>query len=765
MQQGISPDTSFVTNIITASSSIPESEISVEELSTNELICDLVEPNLVDLNESYFVTKNRGIIITKTTSEFISRDPSDNRKYNDDELRYLVSCGPYRDLNLSYPQNTELKKKNKQCSFTSNWYKNFPFLEYSIKKDACFCFCCRLFSSGPGSERAEDAWVTTGVSSWSKMTGKKRNKIAQNTDTIISPHGLGSDGKLVKHFKSITHTMAENRLLNFSQKRTNIDLMLNAQRRLADQKREEILKLNEKIVVTLLDVARFLSRQSLSFQGDADSERNFVAAVNMIRRCDPVLDQWFKDVNLRPYHTSYLHHDSQNELIKLLGSAVHKSILNDINNAPFISITTDSTMDASHKEIYTIVVRFVKNSVVQERIISVAQLNSKVGQDICEHILEQLKICGISTDKIIAQSYDNASNMSGKRLGVQACLSKCLNRSIMYIPCSTHSVNLVLQHGSRVSIDYINCFGILQELYNFFTGGIKRHALLCEELSKTSYGLLVKDLSKTRWSNRYEAIRAVIISYQQIMITLQKLSGIDIDNNTRQAATNLFKKLCSFTFYTVLLFLKNIMASSNALIVHLQKPEMDISTSIDMVKDTINLLHQMHDDHMSLDAIIEVSRKDLEKLNVNVDINVEFQRLRRRNKELKSLHEYYRIIFQKMIMSMNEEFKSYSSVLITNLKYFANLSVTWINMFSREDAKQICSIVPGIDDYELLFFEIQLLKSKIIEFNNIANVLNTIETTDVYPRAQRVFQYLLTIPISIATNERSFISERPLFTL
>ncbi|CAF4385959.1 unnamed protein product, partial [Rotaria magnacalcarata] len=711
MQQGISPDTSFVTNIITASSSIPESEISVEELSTNELICDLVEPNLVDLNESYFVTKNRGIIITKTTSEFISRDPSDNRKYNDDELRYLVSCGPYRDLNLSYPQNTELKKKNKQCSFTSN-------------------------CSGPGSERAEDAWVTTGVSSWSKMTG--------------------SDGKLVKHFKSITHTMAENRLLNFSQKRTNIDLMLNAQRRLADQKREEILKLNEKIVVTLLDVARFLSRQSLSFQGDADSERNFVAAVNMIRRCDPVLDQWFKDVNLRPYHTSYLHHDSQNELIKLLGSAVHKSILNDINNAPFISITTDSTMDASHKEIYTIVVRFVKNSVVQERIISVAQLNSKVGQDICEHILEQLKICGISTDKIIAQSYDNASNMSGKRLGVQACLSKCLNRSIMYIPCSTHSVNLVLQHGSRVSIDYINCFGILQELYNFFTGGIKRHALLCEELSKTSYGLLVKDLSKTRWSNRYEAIRAVIISYQQIMITLQKLSGIDIDNNTRQAATNLFKKLCSFTFYTVLLFLKNIMASSNALIVHLQKPEMDISTSIDMVKDTINLLHQMHDDHMSLDAIIEVSRKDLEKLNVNVDINVEFQRLRRRNKELKSLHEYYRIIFQKMIMSMNEEFKSYSSVLITNLKYFANLSVTWINMFSREDAKQICSIVPGIDDYELLFFEIQLLKSKIIEFNNIANVLNTIETTDVYPRAQRVFQYLLTIPISIATNERSF---------
>ena len=121
-----------------------------------------------------------------------------------------------------------------------------------------------------------------------------------------------------------------------------------------------------------------------------------------------------------------------------MGTAVHKSILKDINDAPFISITTDSTMDASHKEIYTIIVRYVKNFNVQERIISASELKSKVGLDICEHILEQLKKCGISTDKIIAQSYDNASNMSGKNVGVQTCLSKYLSRSILYIPCSVH---------------------------------------------------------------------------------------------------------------------------------------------------------------------------------------------------------------------------------------------------------------------------------------------------------------------------------------
>jgi len=108
------------------------------------------------------IENNRGIITVKDQSKFVSRDPADNRKYNDDEL------------NLSYPQNTELKKKNKQCSFTSNWYNDFPYLEYSIKKDAAFCFCCRLFGVGPGGEKSQATWSSTGVSSWSKMIGKKQ---------------------------------------------------------------------------------------------------------------------------------------------------------------------------------------------------------------------------------------------------------------------------------------------------------------------------------------------------------------------------------------------------------------------------------------------------------------------------------------------------------------------------------------------------------------------------------------------------------------
>ncbi|CAF3737918.1 unnamed protein product [Rotaria sordida] len=108
------------------------------------------------------------------------------------------------------------------------------------------------------------------------------------------------------------------------EKKTNIDLMLIAGQREVDQKREPLLKLNEKIIITLLDVVRFLSRQSLSFQGYGNSEGNFVATINLLRRRDPVLDQWLKESSLCLFHVTYLHHDSQNEHITLLSRVVIK---------------------------------------------------------------------------------------------------------------------------------------------------------------------------------------------------------------------------------------------------------------------------------------------------------------------------------------------------------------------------------------------------------------------------------------------------------
>ena len=36
---------------------------------------------------------------------------------------------------------------NKKRSFNSDWYKNYKWLEYSVQKDAAFCYPCRFFAT------------------------------------------------------------------------------------------------------------------------------------------------------------------------------------------------------------------------------------------------------------------------------------------------------------------------------------------------------------------------------------------------------------------------------------------------------------------------------------------------------------------------------------------------------------------------------------------------------------------------------------------
>jgi hypothetical protein len=62
----------------------------------------------------------------------------------------------------------------KQNCFASSWCTPYPHAEYSIDKDAVYCFVCQLFDGGSGRECAGLVWTKIGVRHWSKM--KSRGK-------------------------------------------------------------------------------------------------------------------------------------------------------------------------------------------------------------------------------------------------------------------------------------------------------------------------------------------------------------------------------------------------------------------------------------------------------------------------------------------------------------------------------------------------------------------------------------------------------------
>ena len=57
----------------------------------------------------------------------------------------------------------------KKRSFNLKWYEEFEWLEYSISRDAAFCYPCRVFTTRSG--KAEGTFTVTGFRDWKHASG------------------------------------------------------------------------------------------------------------------------------------------------------------------------------------------------------------------------------------------------------------------------------------------------------------------------------------------------------------------------------------------------------------------------------------------------------------------------------------------------------------------------------------------------------------------------------------------------------------------
>ena len=83
----------------------------------------------------------------------------------------VATDSPVQPTNIRYPVTLY---SNKSRSFNPDWFKLYPWLEYSVKEDACFCFPCRMFggSGGVPTSRPQKTFTEIGFKSWKHATGK-----------------------------------------------------------------------------------------------------------------------------------------------------------------------------------------------------------------------------------------------------------------------------------------------------------------------------------------------------------------------------------------------------------------------------------------------------------------------------------------------------------------------------------------------------------------------------------------------------------------
>ncbi|KAL1268636.1 hypothetical protein QQF64_033999 [Cirrhinus molitorella] len=159
------------------------------------------------------------------------------------------------DLGIDQPNQVKLKQYparmfgSKKCAFVSSWYINRDWLEYSVKADSAFCFCCRKFNVGT---TRVDAFVNAGYRNW---------KNANETDRGFHKHETSKE-----HISSYTMWKERERCVSSGKE---ISTLLN----------EDQLQKNRYYVSSIIDVIGFLVENQLPLWGKLDAfDNNFSRA-------------------------------------------------------------------------------------------------------------------------------------------------------------------------------------------------------------------------------------------------------------------------------------------------------------------------------------------------------------------------------------------------------------------------------------------------------------------------------------------------------
>jgi hypothetical protein len=180
------------------------------------------------------------------------------------------SSGPLQPLSFTFPLTDCGKQKR---GFVKDWFKKFPWIEYSVLTDAAYCFPCRHFSCRSGY--SETLFTDTGFRDWKYATGK--------------------DGKLIKHEKSAVHIDAVQKWNHYRQVASGqsvsvMSMQLAAHKQWVSSNRFYLRRVTEAIL--------YLSRQALAFRGHDESTAsknrgNFLELIDLMRSIDTSLQEHF----------------------------------------------------------------------------------------------------------------------------------------------------------------------------------------------------------------------------------------------------------------------------------------------------------------------------------------------------------------------------------------------------------------------------------------------------------------------------------------
>ncbi|XP_048514979.1 zinc finger MYM-type protein 1-like [Athalia rosae] len=254
----------------------------------------------------------------------------------------------------------------------------------------------------------------------------------------------------------------------------------------------------------------------------------------------------------------------------------------------------DCTPDISHVEQMSIIIRFVakqENSnefEVREHFLGFLPVYDTSGEGLTTTIFEELAKLDIPIENMRGQGYDNGANMKGKRAGVQNRILS-VNPRAFFVPCSAHTLNLVVNDAASASGESWGFFQAVQKIYTFFSSSTYRW----DVLKKYVTSLTVKSVSDTRWESRIEAVKPLRYQLGAIYDALLEISNDKKkDHVTQHEARSLAISIADFRFICSVVIWYDILSEVNVVSKMLQNPKLNLLECKSMLRETVAFFNQ-----------------------------------------------------------------------------------------------------------------------------------------------------------------------------
>jgi hypothetical protein len=328
-------------------------------------------------------------------------------------------------------------------------------------------------------------------------------------------------------------------------------------------------------------------------------------------------------------------------------------------------------------------------------------------------------------------------------------------------------------------------FGIIQQIYVLFSASTNRWAIFRKHVTN----LTVKPNCETRWESRVNSVKAVRYQVGDIYDALIEVSETTKEPKCRTEALSLAKFLKSYKFLVTLVIWYDLLKQINYVSKMMQQQDMQLDMSVQLYEQTLKFFEGYRES--GFDGALVAAKELARELDMSADemliANADECAVRRKRVRKQFSYEsddqpvtdptenfrvsFFLVLLDKALVSLNERFQQLRNFqkgfgFLFNIQSISNKSDTDLRSECQNLERLLTSQSDGTDcsnndiDGAALFDELKILCNVLPDSVSsplqVLRRLHDSHLNEVLPNVSVALRILLTIPVTVASGERSF---------